>query len=162
MEHAVSTGDRRFQDVFVKGDRIINPTKGIKTRSKSKNEEELYTQVPLVVKMYKLLINELHSQIEDSKNDDDYDELDDDLEDEEDEYENCDDEDEDEDDDDCVETDDIDCDNGAATIEVDPQNGKYLNHYNRKLWTFFFLDLSRFERKTVKLKTLKLSECEKT
>jgi hypothetical protein len=131
LEHAVSTGDQRFQNIFVKGDRVINPIKGIKTRSKSKNEEELYTQVPLLVKIYKLLINELHSQIEEHKNEE-FDELDD--EDDEEEYENCDDEDEDEDEDNDVETDGIDEDNAAATFEVDPQgeNGKYLNRHNSK------------------------------
>jgi hypothetical protein len=37
LEHAISTEDKRFQNIFVKGDRIINPIEGIKTRSKSKD-----------------------------------------------------------------------------------------------------------------------------
>ena len=65
---------------MVKGDRVINPMEGIRTRSKSKTESELYTQVPLLVKIYKLLINELNNQIEDSKDDKDNDEYDDDSE----------------------------------------------------------------------------------
>ena len=82
LEHAISKDDKRFQNIFVKGDRIINPIEGIKTRSKSKSEKELYTQVPLLVKIYKLLINELNNQIEDRKDDndengEDYDEYDD-------------------------------------------------------------------------------------
>lgn len=42
LEHAVSTDDNRFQSIFVKGDRIINPIEGIKTRSKSKNGKISY------------------------------------------------------------------------------------------------------------------------
>ena len=37
LEHAIGTEDQRFQNIFVKGDRIINPVEGIKTRSKSKD-----------------------------------------------------------------------------------------------------------------------------
>ena len=37
LEHAVSTDDKRFQNIFVRGDRIINPVEGIRTRSKVKN-----------------------------------------------------------------------------------------------------------------------------
>lgn len=37
LEHAISTDDQRFQNIFVKGDRIINPVEGIRTRSKVKN-----------------------------------------------------------------------------------------------------------------------------
>lgn len=39
LEHAISTDDRRFQNIFVRGDRIINPIEGVKTRSKVKNGE---------------------------------------------------------------------------------------------------------------------------
>lgn len=67
LEHAISTEDNRFQNIFVRGDRIINPVEGIRTRSKVKNEKELYTQVPLLVKIYKLLINELHGLLEEKK-----------------------------------------------------------------------------------------------
>ncbi len=67
LEHAVSTEDERFQGLVVRGDRIINPVEGIRTRSKVKNEKELYTQVPLLVKIYKLLINELHGLLEEKK-----------------------------------------------------------------------------------------------
>jgi hypothetical protein len=37
LEHAISTEDKRFQSIFVRGDRIINPIEGIKTRSKAKD-----------------------------------------------------------------------------------------------------------------------------
>lgn len=67
LEHAISTEDQRFHNIFVRGDRIINPVEGIRTRSKVKNEKELYTQVPLLVKIYKLLINELHGLLEEKK-----------------------------------------------------------------------------------------------
>lgn len=36
LEHAITTDDNRFHDIYVRGDRIINPIEGIKTRSKSK------------------------------------------------------------------------------------------------------------------------------
>lgn len=36
LEHAITTDDSRFHNIFVRGDRIINPVEGIKTRSKSK------------------------------------------------------------------------------------------------------------------------------
>jgi hypothetical protein len=39
LEYAISSEDKRFQNIFVRGDRIINPIEGIKTRSKSKNGE---------------------------------------------------------------------------------------------------------------------------
>ena len=71
LEHAISTEDKRFQNIFVRGDRIINPIEGIRTRSKVKNEKELYTQVPLLVRIYKLLINELHGLIEEKKDEQD-------------------------------------------------------------------------------------------
>ena len=67
LEHAISTEDQRFQNIFVRGDRIINPVQGITTRSKVKNEKEMYTEVPLLVKIYKLLINELHGHLEEKK-----------------------------------------------------------------------------------------------
>jgi importin-9 len=67
LEHAIATEDKRFQNIFVRGDRIINPIEGIKTRSKSKGEKELYTQVPLLVKIYKILINEIHGLLEEKK-----------------------------------------------------------------------------------------------
>ena len=71
LEHSIATDDLRFQNIFVKGDRIINPIEGIKTRSKAKDEKELYTQVPLLVKIYKLLINEIHGLLEERKDDGD-------------------------------------------------------------------------------------------
>jgi hypothetical protein len=101
LEHVISTEDARFKDIFVKGDRIINPVEGIKTRSKTKNgttlfrlflksffcckvlkyfilkniDKELYTQVPLLVKIYKLLINEVHGLLEEKADEaEDYDE----------------------------------------------------------------------------------------
>ena len=128
LEHAISKDDKRFQNLFVKGDRIINPIEGIKTRSKSKSEKELYTQVPLLVKIYKLLINELHNQIEDRKDEngdefDDYDEYDDEEVDE-DENENLN-----------GNTADDETLQGATNIEIDQDSeniNKYLNRYDCK------------------------------
>jgi importin-9 len=136
LEHAISKDDKRFQNIFVKGDRIINPIEGIKTRSKSKSEKELYTQVPLLVKIYKLLINELNNQIEDRKEDEnaeDYEEYDDEEE-------------EDADEEDSLNGNndgDNDAYQRATNIEID-QDGenlnKYLNRYDRKL-NFTFLNI---------------------
>ncbi|RNA14456.1 importin-9 [Brachionus plicatilis] len=90
LEHAITTDDSRFHSIFVRGDRIINPAEGIKTRSKSKTDKELYTQVPLLVKIYKLLINETHGLLEEKKdfNGDYEEEESDDEDEEEDENEN--------------------------------------------------------------------------
>ena len=129
LEHAISKDDKRFQNIFVKGDRIINPIEGIKTRSKSKSEKELYTQVPLLVKIYKLLINELNNQIEDRKDDndengEDYDEYDDEEEEGADEDDNND-------------ADDNDAFQQETNIEIDQDNenlNKYLNRYDCRLF----------------------------
>lgn len=115
LEHAISTSDQRFQDINVRGDRIINPVEGIRTRSKVKNEKELYTQVPLLVKIYKLLINELHGLLEEKK---DYQEEDGDYE----EDENAEDY---EDDENEVSENDIEID-GSETENIN----SYLNKYN--------------------------------
>lgn len=132
LEHAISKEDTRFQNIFVRGDRVINPIEGIKTRSKSKNDKELYTQVPLLVKIYKLLINELHNQIEERKDEND-------DEDEYDEYEDCDDDDTSANgngDDDADLNENGSGDPGASNIEIDQENdnlNKYLNRYDCKL-----------------------------
>ncbi|KAI8511530.1 Importin 9 [Branchiostoma belcheri] len=63
LSHGISTNDKRLQDVTVKGDQIFNH-EGIRTRSKAASQPEQWTMVPVLVKLYKLLINELSSQIE--------------------------------------------------------------------------------------------------
>lgn len=62
--HAIQTNDVRLQDIQVQGDQIIPQNGGIRTRSKAAQEPVQWTSVPILVKMYKLLINELSSQIE--------------------------------------------------------------------------------------------------
>ncbi|XP_052781923.1 importin-9-like [Mya arenaria] len=65
LQHIVSTNDSRLKDIVVEGDEIISASgNGIRTRSKAKVE---WTTVPVVVKIYKLLINELNNQIESSQ-----------------------------------------------------------------------------------------------
>jgi hypothetical protein len=80
--------------------------------------------VPLLVKIYKLLINELNNQIEESKDENGE------------EYEDYDDEDEeDEEDDECVD----DTIQGANNIEIDQEDenlNKYLNRLDCKLLFF--------------------------
>lgn len=114
LEHAISTDDQRFQNIFVKGDRIINPVEGIRTRSKVKNEQELYTQVPLLVKIYKLLINELNGLLEEKKDEEDY----------EDEDEEGEEEDEDNSEEDKSEMDGMD-ENGAQNDNINNYLSKY-------------------------------------
>ncbi|KAL3853056.1 hypothetical protein ACJMK2_016638 [Sinanodonta woodiana] len=62
--YAVSHNDTRLQEITVKGDQIIPQTNGIKTRSKSAQSPDQWTTLPVVVKIYKLLINELSNQME--------------------------------------------------------------------------------------------------
>ncbi|XP_067683421.1 importin-9-like [Haliotis asinina] len=66
LQHAVSTNDPRLQNITVRGEQIVQQNGGVRTRSKSVSDPEEWTTVPLLVKIYKLLINELSNQIESS------------------------------------------------------------------------------------------------
>merc|ERR1719378_106366 len=76
---------------MVAGDEI-NSTKEIQTRSKSKTGSKEYTKIPVGIKIFKLIVNELSSELEKDEivdeNEDEDDEDDDDWEDVEDENEN--------------------------------------------------------------------------
>ncbi|CAH1265152.1 IPO9 [Branchiostoma lanceolatum] len=66
LSHGISKNNdvtKKLQEVTVKGDQIFNH-EGIRTRSKAASQPEQWTMVPVLVKLYKLLINELSSQIE--------------------------------------------------------------------------------------------------
>lgn len=64
LSHVIQTNDKRLQDIVVKGEQVFNPNDGIKTRSKSSRDPDQWTMIPILVKIYKLLINELSVQIE--------------------------------------------------------------------------------------------------
>ncbi|XP_041836787.1 importin-9 [Melanotaenia boesemani] len=64
LQHGLNTDDKRLQDIVVKGEEIYNPDDGIRTRSKSAKNPERWTNIPLLVKIFKLIINELSTVVE--------------------------------------------------------------------------------------------------
>nr|CAB3256618.1 importin-9 [Phallusia mammillata] len=79
LEHGVSKNDSRLNEINVKGDRIFK--EGIRTRSRTAKEPERWTVIPLLVKVYKLLVNELTNQLEASTKEQNFFEWEDDDED---------------------------------------------------------------------------------
>ena len=57
LEHGVTTNDPRLAAIQVKGDPIIDPNRPRMTRSQRAVDQ--WTQIPLLVKIFKLLIHEL-------------------------------------------------------------------------------------------------------
>lgn len=64
LQHGLNTDDKRLQDIIVKGEEIYAPDEGIRTRSKSAKNPERWTNIPLLVKIFKLIINELATVVE--------------------------------------------------------------------------------------------------
>ncbi|XP_075967131.1 importin-9 [Anarhichas minor] len=64
LQHGLNTDDKRLQDIVVKGEEIYSPEDGIRTRSKSAKNPERWTNIPLLVKLFKLIINELSTVVE--------------------------------------------------------------------------------------------------
>lgn len=64
LQHAINTNDLRLQDITVQGELVVKPTPGIRTRAKAKSTPDEWTTIPVLVKIYKLLINELSNAIE--------------------------------------------------------------------------------------------------
>uniref|UniRef100_A0A665T4X0 Importin N-terminal domain-containing protein n=1 Tax=Echeneis naucrates TaxID=173247 RepID=A0A665T4X0_ECHNA len=64
LQHSLNTDDKRLQDIVVKGEEIYSPDDGIRTRSKSAKNPERWTNIPLLVKIFKLIINELSTVVE--------------------------------------------------------------------------------------------------
>ncbi|KAK5872189.1 hypothetical protein PBY51_012912 [Eleginops maclovinus] len=64
LQHGLNTDDKRLQDIVVKGEEIYSPEDGIRTRSKSAKNPERWTNIPLLVKIFKLIINELSTVVE--------------------------------------------------------------------------------------------------
>ncbi|XP_038605086.1 importin-9 isoform X1 [Tachyglossus aculeatus] len=64
LQHGINADDKRLQDIRVKGEEIFNMDEGIRTRSKSAKNPERWTNIPLLVKILKLIINELSNVME--------------------------------------------------------------------------------------------------
>lgn len=64
LQHGLNTDDKRLQDIVVKGEEIYAPDEGIRTRSKAAKNPERWTNIPLLVKIFKLIINELATVVE--------------------------------------------------------------------------------------------------
>uniref|UniRef100_A0A8C6Y9C8 Importin 9 n=1 Tax=Naja naja TaxID=35670 RepID=A0A8C6Y9C8_NAJNA len=64
LQYGINTDDKRLQDIRVKGEEIFNMEEGIRTRSKAAKNPERWTNIPLLVKILKLIINELSNAIE--------------------------------------------------------------------------------------------------
>ncbi|MED6289300.1 Importin 9 [Characodon lateralis] len=64
LQHGINADDKRLQDIMVKGEEIYSPEVGIRTRSKSAKNPERWTNIPLLVKIFKLIINELSTVLE--------------------------------------------------------------------------------------------------
>lgn len=80
LQHGVNTQDSRLNDITVEGDEVYS-TQGIRTRSQRNSQPSTWTKVPVLVKIFKLLLNELSMAIEQDENQEEGD--DDDDEDEE-------------------------------------------------------------------------------
>ncbi|XP_020710899.2 importin-9 isoform X2 [Athalia rosae] len=65
LEHGVTHDDSRLNEITVKGDQIFSGgDEGIRTRSKAQAQPLQWTTIPLLVKIFKLIINELSNDIE--------------------------------------------------------------------------------------------------
>ncbi|XP_061795398.1 importin-9 [Nerophis lumbriciformis] len=64
LQYSLNTDDKRLQDIMVKGEEIFSSGEGIRTRSKSAKNPERWTNIPLLVKIFKLIINELSTVVE--------------------------------------------------------------------------------------------------
>ncbi|XP_065451174.1 importin-9 isoform X2 [Chrysemys picta bellii] len=64
LQYGINSDDKRLQDIRVKGEEIFNMDEGIRTRSKSAKNPERWTNIPLLIKILKLIINELSNAME--------------------------------------------------------------------------------------------------
>lgn len=135
----MTNNDTRFQTLIVPGDQIIyqsNQSISHRTRSKTSKQPEQWTRVPLVVKLFKILVLELQNQINTRK------ELEEDA-------DFDDDEDEDEGDDGNDHSDDKNNDNdindSSLLKSTDDETTKYLERYDNLLDDVF--DFEFFQEK---------------
>ncbi|XP_063612464.1 importin-9-like isoform X2 [Penaeus indicus] len=71
LEHGVTSNDTRLQDIIVQGDQVFSPEGRVRTRSQRVVRPEQWTQVPVLIKIFKLLINELANAIDSNLTKDD-------------------------------------------------------------------------------------------
>ncbi|XP_014471469.1 PREDICTED: importin-9 [Dinoponera quadriceps] len=65
LEYGVTQGDSRLDEITVKGDLIISGIEdGVRTRSKTESRPYEWTTVPVLVKIFKVIINELSVDME--------------------------------------------------------------------------------------------------
>ena len=64
LQHGINANDKRLQDIRVKGEEIYGLDEGVRTRSKAAKNPERWTNIPLLVKILKLIINELSNLLE--------------------------------------------------------------------------------------------------
>nr|KAF6399782.1 importin 9 [Molossus molossus] len=64
LQHGINTDDRRLQDIRVQGEEVCSVDEGVRTRAKAAKNPERWTNIPLLVKILKLIINELSSVME--------------------------------------------------------------------------------------------------
>ena len=130
----MTNNDTRFQTLVVPGDQVIyhqaGQTISHRTRSKSSKQPEQWTRVPLVVKLFKILVLELQNQINTRKELEDEADFDDD---------------EDEDDDDEELPSEPDEQPSGALKSSDDETTKYLERYDNLLDDVF--DFEFFQEK---------------
>lgn len=139
LEYAMTNNDVGFQTLVVPGDQIIyqQPGQSVshRTRSKTSKQPEQWTRVPLVVKLFKILVLELQNQINTRK------ELEEDANFDDDD----DDEDEDRDDDDNDNKQEGDLSESNLLKSTDDETTKYLERYDNLLDDVF--DFEFFQEK---------------
>ncbi|XP_015606737.1 importin-9 isoform X2 [Cephus cinctus] len=65
LEYGVTHDDNRLNEINVKGDEVYpGNDDGIKTRSKTQSQPHQWTTIPVLVKIFKLLINEVSNDLE--------------------------------------------------------------------------------------------------
>ncbi|XP_043252941.1 importin-9 isoform X1 [Colletes gigas] len=64
LEYGVTHGDSRLNEITVKGDEIYTGQEGVRTRSKAESQPYQWTTIPVLAKIFKLIINELANDIE--------------------------------------------------------------------------------------------------
>lgn len=64
LTYGVQTQDPKLEAIVVRGDEIFQQGGGIQTRSKTKTTPKQYTEVPLLTKIFKVLVQELGISLE--------------------------------------------------------------------------------------------------
>ncbi|GAB6022996.1 Importin 9 [Chamberlinius hualienensis] len=64
LQHGIATQDPRIVNIEIKGDQLFSLDERIKTRSQTKSRPDQWTVIPLLVKICKLIINEMVNVME--------------------------------------------------------------------------------------------------